>query len=191
LEIFNEYALKYGNVIIIANKVNVGYGVAANQGMYLAKGKYIAFLNCDLYCDDRWLEPIIELFERNPRVAIVQPLILDYDQVKIQHYGFYCDIFCNPEHNKSRRTIITAPSGAAFVAKCKLFKAIGGFDPDFFMYYELNFGKFNFYLWFWTARIFKAVLICISACWKRLFLLASVSRFDGCDVADCETSELC
>lgn len=143
LEIIKEY---YKNTKLksicklIINKTNLGFGKAMNQGLELARGQYVAFLNCDLYVESGWLERVIEVFHQKPRVAIVQPLICDYDDpLRVQSAGLYCDWVCNfkgADQKAQENQAILAPFGAAFIAKRDIFQRIGGFDPDFFLYGE-------------------------------------------------------
>jgi GT2 family glycosyltransferase len=134
-EILKEYEKK-SKVTIVLNKSNVGYGRAMNLGFKLAKGEYVAFLNNDLYCHRDWLLHLIKAFKCCPKVAVLQPLILDYDASKIQSQGLYCDIFGSFKNNEFNSNVILAPFGAAFIVKREFFKKIGGFDPDYFMYGE-------------------------------------------------------
>ena len=143
LEIIKDY---YKNVTqssickVLINKTNLGFGKAMNQGLKLARGKYVAFLNCDLYVESGWLKRVIEVFHQKPRVAIVQPLICDYDNpLRIQSTGLYCDWVCNfkgADQKAQETQAILAPFGAAFIAKRDIFQRIGGFDPDYFLYGE-------------------------------------------------------
>lgn len=143
LEIIKDYCKNITQNIVckvLINKTNLGFGRAMNQGLKLARGKYVAFLNCDLYIESGWLERVIEVFHQKPRVAIVQPLICDYDNpLRVQSLGLYCDWVCNFKgaNQKAQETqAILAPFGAAFIARRDIFQRIGGFDPDYFLYGE-------------------------------------------------------
>lgn len=46
-------------IVIKRNTINSGPGVSRNNGMELAKGKYIAFLDCDDYWDKDFLEKCV------------------------------------------------------------------------------------------------------------------------------------
>lgn len=53
-----------------------GYAQGNNMAMRVAKGKYIYLLNNDNWVTDRWLEPMIELYERDPSIGHMSSLIL-------------------------------------------------------------------------------------------------------------------
>jgi len=52
---------------------NLGYGCAANIGIILSKGKYVALLNPDLRPKEGWLDILVDYLEANPDVGLVAP----------------------------------------------------------------------------------------------------------------------
>ena len=61
LEILEDFKSKFNKITII-NQQNLGSGVARNNGMSIAKGEYIAFLDADdIFVDDNALEEIYNI----------------------------------------------------------------------------------------------------------------------------------
>ena len=67
----------FSTVRVIANKKNVGFGKANNQGIKLAKGKYILFLNPDTVVLDDALNKLINILEKKKEVGMVGPQLLN------------------------------------------------------------------------------------------------------------------
>ncbi len=70
----------FPKVALFENTHNEGYAGGCNRGSEIAKGKYILFLNNDTIHKPKWIEPLVELLEKNPHMAAVQPKILNYYQ---------------------------------------------------------------------------------------------------------------
>jgi GT2 family glycosyltransferase len=52
---------------------NLGYGCAANIGIILSRGKYVALLNPDLKFNEGWLDILVDYLEVNLDVGLVAP----------------------------------------------------------------------------------------------------------------------
>ncbi|NQU27554.1 MAG: glycosyltransferase family 2 protein [Candidatus Marinimicrobia bacterium] len=65
----------YPQVKVVNSGGNIGYSAGNNAGIAEAAGKYVLLLNNDIEVTPGWLEPIIEEFESDPRIAAVQPKI--------------------------------------------------------------------------------------------------------------------
>lgn len=63
-QILQEY-LKQDSRIVIINKNNAGYGAACNQGLRLAKGKYVAILEPDDFVNVKMYEDLFNLAEKH------------------------------------------------------------------------------------------------------------------------------
>ena len=67
-----EYVLKhYPRVKLIKGLENLGFGGANNEAAQIARGKYLAFLNCDASVSSNWLEPLVELLEKDSTIGCV------------------------------------------------------------------------------------------------------------------------
>src|SRR5512140_2187553 len=58
-------------VITIANTNNLGFAVANNQGLELARGRYIALINNDAVIVPDWLSKHVNFLEGHPEAAAV------------------------------------------------------------------------------------------------------------------------
>lgn len=155
----NMVKKQYSKVEIITNKKNVGYGVANNQGIAQAKGKYILLLNSDTIASIEAFHQLISFMETHENVGICAPKLL-YPDGRIQQNGgglpnvwnifswqFFLDeipILTHLYRPYQLRDIefymSTQPtgwlSGAALLLRKTAIEDIGVFDPKIFMYAE-------------------------------------------------------
>jgi len=136
------------NVKIVRSRANLGYAGGNNLGfkLYGRGSKYVAFINNDVEVESDWLKKIIEVMENDPKIAAAQPKILQLKRRElidslgglIDRLGRAYDLF----HNLGDKKNITKPfevfyaRGAAIIIRSEVFDKLGGFDPDYFIYYE-------------------------------------------------------
>ncbi len=143
----------YPNVGIIRNTENGGFAKGYNDALEFVDADIFCLLNSDVEVTKNWLVPIRDFFLKNENAAIVQPKILDL--LKKDHFeyagaagGFidqlgypFCRgrIFQSLEEDKGQyddtREIFWA-TGACMFVRSKIFKKLGGFDPDYFAHQE-------------------------------------------------------
>jgi len=132
---------------------NFGYAGGYNEGLKHVNADVFCLLNSDIEVTKNWLKPIIETFESNPNIAIIQPKILDYhNKTKFEYAGAgggfidqlgypYCRgrIFnaIEEDHGQynDQKEVFWA-SGACFFVKAHVFETLGGFDSKFFAHME-------------------------------------------------------
>lgn len=73
---------------LIKNKDNVGFAKANNQGVKIAKGRYILFLNSDTLIRENVIFEILAWMKRNPKVAVATCALRNVDG-SIQGTGGY------------------------------------------------------------------------------------------------------
>jgi GT2 family glycosyltransferase len=136
---------EYPSVKIIRNESNLGFGRANNAGARDATGKYLAFLNQDAVVRLGWLDRLVMALEAHPEAALATPKILlldDPDTINAcgdqSHYTglSFCRGAGQPADSFAELESVNAVSGAAFVIRGDVFKELGGFDDDFFLYME-------------------------------------------------------
>lgn len=75
-----EWILRHHpQVKVLANRENIGYAAAANQGIKMTKSPYVMILNPDLILTPDYLKIVIAKMEKNPRIAAITGKILKYD----------------------------------------------------------------------------------------------------------------
>lgn len=156
---------EFPQVVLIENKDNRGFGKANNQGLKIAKGDYLMFLNTDVIVLDGALNKLVNYLDQHLDVMMVGPRLLNKD-LTFQHacrrtlpnplnsffhlFGltkiFKNNKFVNQYKQYNSDPEITAPtealSGAAMLFRRQVYQEIGGFDEVFFMYGEdLDFCK--------------------------------------------------
>lgn len=146
---------KYGDKHkVLLLKKNLGYTGGNNFAFQKAKGKYIILLNNDTEVTPNWIDPLINLLEKNRSIAVVQPKIkmlqkknyFDYAGAAggfIDKYGYPFTkgrIFETQEKDTGQYDnagVIFWASGACCAIRKSVIKEVGGlFDPIFFNYME-------------------------------------------------------
>jgi len=145
----NAALLKYAKqnklpLQVISNDKNNGFAEANNQGFEVATGKYIVFLNNDTVVTPHFLEPLMNVLEKSPKVAAVQPLIL-FPNGTIDSIGSYLTptgFLYHRAHRQvpQKKVLNDAPvytlKGACMVWKKEVLDSIGVFDESYFAYFE-------------------------------------------------------
>lgn len=80
---------KFPKVKLIANKKNLGFTKANNQGMNVAKGDYVLLLNSDTYLIENSLKKLVEFARAKENLGAVGPLLLNTDKSIQQSVGFF------------------------------------------------------------------------------------------------------
>jgi len=140
--------LSKSNIIAIRNDKNLGPSKARNQGIQIAKGKYVAFLDNDTAIHPSWLKEAIKVFEADNKIGACQcKLILsDTDDIidcvgeYLGQNGFLVNIVIPGEEKDigqydDIREIFAAKS-AGMIARKDVLCKIKGFDDDYFIYME-------------------------------------------------------
>jgi GT2 family glycosyltransferase len=143
---------------IIVNEENKGFGVANNMGAKIAKGKYLLFLNPDTELIDNSVLELFNFMEQSDKsIAACGARLQHPDSSYSVSFGNlpslfqqFSDIgfrrlymkFYNQRLSISPPCDFTQPapvgyiSGADLFIRKEIFNQLGGFDEDYFMYYE-------------------------------------------------------
>lgn len=148
----------YPMVTIIKNKVPYGFGKNNNIGVESANGKYIAIINPDIRIKANSLDELYNFMEAHPKVGMTVPKLYNVDgshQYSIR--GFITpSIFISrilthgkdsANNAKMKRYLckdididkvqpVNWAVGAALFISNKLYRELGGFDLDYFLYME-------------------------------------------------------
>jgi len=132
-------------VELIEKNENIGFGRAQNLGLRAAKGEFVFFLNPDTELFPLTIEKILEVFSIDEKVGIVGPIHLKEKNILDEScFGFLrtpLSIIGSKilQKKQSLPTNIFETdwvSGGAMMARKELLLEIGGFDENYFMYFE-------------------------------------------------------
>ncbi|MBX7153737.1 MAG: glycosyltransferase [Candidatus Kapaibacterium sp.] len=146
-------------VTFIPLQENIGFGRANNVGIERANGEYILLLNPDTIVEEDTLLRMAEYMDAHTDVGICGCKVLNADgtfQAQCRRgfptpWASFCKLFglqalfpnspLFAQYNQTFRNEnetynVDALIGAFMFCRGKQLKAIGGFDPDFFMYGE-------------------------------------------------------
>jgi len=141
----------YPEVKIIKNNYNTGFAVANNLGARQAKGQYLAFLNNDMKVDCNWLIELIKPIYGDKEVICAGSKVLSIDgknldfagsMINFEGKGFQIDYGLDIKKDTHHQyCFIPFANGGSMLVKKDVFLESGGFDEDFFAYYEdVDFG---------------------------------------------------
>jgi GT2 family glycosyltransferase len=138
----------FPTVKLIENSANVGFARANNQGAEVARGRYLALLNNDIRLESDWVARMVERRERaTPETVCVASRILSWDGSTVDFIdggmafngrGFQVDFgvpSTSPEGTAYPDELLFA-CGAAMLIDRDVYLAVGGFDEDYFAYFE-------------------------------------------------------
>ena len=130
---------------IIRNSVNM-YSQGLNLGIENSDGEYIVFFNNDIEFEHGYLQKIVNLFQKEPKAALIQgKLLYFYDHKIIDSAGETMDIYGNPMTigagerdlgQYDRQIQILSASGSASVIRRSVINFVGNFDSDYGIGYE-------------------------------------------------------
>ena len=127
---------------VVSLSTNTGFAYACNAGLAAASRPFVLFLNPDAALEPGALQALLDAAARYPNAALIGPSILRPDgAVEPSHdLGLFARIAAG-----ARRDAGEAPagdlsaeflSGAVLLGRVAALRAVGGFDPDFLLYFE-------------------------------------------------------
>ena len=130
----------------LVQRENLGFASGANAGAKLATGAYIAFLNPDARYFAGSIEAIRHIFETQQKVGLVGATLCDasgrseaWSRGRLLTIGRLIrnNLFPNSVRigGKHRESVDWVSGGALFVRR-ELFQSLGGFNEEFFLYFE-------------------------------------------------------
>lgn len=141
-------------VKLIESTKNLGFGRANNLGALKASGSFLFFLNSDTELRNDTISILHTYMREHTDCGIAGGNLVDVNGTPIHSYSMRLpsewtelERFCpklslrlqgkNAFYNHSGKVIdVGYITGADLMISNALFKSAGGFDPDFFMYYE-------------------------------------------------------
>ncbi len=149
---------EYPRVILIENQENRGFAAANNQGMAIAKGKYVLLLNSDTLILDDAIRKAVSFADDHPKAAVVGCRILNADMTMQQSCFMFPSLlnmvlsssylyklfprskFFGRERmswwDRRDEREVDVVTGCFMLIRREAIEAIGMMDEQFFMYAE-------------------------------------------------------
>jgi hypothetical protein len=150
----DELNREYNWIKLVENKTNLGFGAANNVASKHASGDILLFLNNDVIVENDFITPVVHKFS-NVEFGVLGPRILNTDHTLQLSAGSFPSVSNelndkfvykyyrrigwlrkNFENKFSKEKLVDWVTGACLFIKRKVFNEIGGFDENYFMYFE-------------------------------------------------------
>lgn len=150
VQLFKELDIRY-----ISLPDNIGFGRANNEGAKIARGNYLFFLNTDTKLLNNAIFELFHFMENNPKVGICGGNLYSENlkethscmptrpSVGMELDSLLCHIPYKIRYGKrfdfnssSKPQKVADIIGADLMIRKVIFDKLGGFDPDFFLYFE-------------------------------------------------------
>jgi GT2 family glycosyltransferase len=143
----------YPNVKFIRSEKNLGFAGGNNLAVKEAKGDFLFFINNDAEITEGCLQKLVALFNEKPKLGIVSPLLLYFNESKGQdkdliQYAGTTRVDSVTARNKTlgekewdngqfkTATETAYAHGAAMMIKREVVDDVGVMFEEFFLYYE-------------------------------------------------------
>ncbi len=146
---------EFPQVILIENKQNSGFGRANNIAIARSQGKYVFLLNSDTLLINNAVKILFDFMESCPKIGACGGNLFNADNSHAMSHFYFQTLKSKlvktfklgrffPIEQKKIKGINIADtvqevemiSGADLFIRKKVIDTIGGFDEDFFLYYE-------------------------------------------------------
>ncbi|MBW7456842.1 glycosyltransferase family 2 protein [Paenibacillus sepulcri] len=132
-----DFLKRLDNIVLIANKHNLGFAKGCNQGLEVSTGDNILFLNNDTIVPTGWLTPLIEALYSSDLVGMVGPVTnyasgnqqIAVDYKAIEDMESFAKSYC--EQRRGRVLEVRRLIGFCLLAKRSVLEDIGHFDEQY------------------------------------------------------------
>lgn len=154
-ELFEKWISQYHDVNYVYTGTNLGFGKGHNYVLPKLDSDYHAIINPDILLIEDTFSFIIEYLDKNNDVGMCIPKIIDENgklqlvyREEVTVLDMFIRMFCKSlfPRRMARHTLqnedfsktfqVPFGQGSFLVIKTKLFKELGGFDNNFFLYLE-------------------------------------------------------
>lgn len=149
----------FPGIKLIANQENSGFGAANNQGVKIAQGEFLLFLNPDMRVEEGSLDTIVAWMKEHPRIGIASCKLLgehgeaNHDAMprrfptvwnglalifKIPHiFPRVLDNYLMKDFDASREQEVDSVRGSFMLVRRELVEKLGwAFDPRYYIWFE-------------------------------------------------------
>ena len=146
---------KFPDIILVENKINMGFSFANNIASKDAKGDFLFFLNPDSILFENSIKILLSEYKSDNKKGIIGPVIKNIDKsiqlssglkpsisaTLFEAFGLYLflpnTLFGYRKNLESMKDLqVDWVSGACFLISKKVFNNLKGFDENFFLYLE-------------------------------------------------------
>ncbi|OYY94464.1 MAG: hypothetical protein B7Y41_06410 [Hydrogenophilales bacterium 28-61-23] len=141
----DRLAARHPDVAVIRNRCNNGFGRACNQGLRQASGEYALILNNDARLPAGALDVFADFFRGHASAGLLAGQLVGPDGQAQRSFGFYPGFASETGIGRKRRAKLPASDapfevetlvGACMAVRAAAVAQAGGFDEDFFFYFE-------------------------------------------------------
>jgi hypothetical protein len=132
-------------ITLIDSGANLGFTGGCNLGVAESTGEFVAFLNNDAKPHPDWIAEAIATFSTGLDIGAVASKVLDWDGVNVDYldaavtwYGMGYKPHAGEEDRGSwdvEKDVLFG-TGAAMFIRAGIFEELGGFDDNYFMFYD-------------------------------------------------------
>ncbi len=143
----------FPEVVLIENGQNLGFAKAVNQGLRIAKGKYLLLLNPDTLIKNSTVQELITFMECHPKAGVAGSQLLNQDGSKQNSIANYPSLVTElfnksllrwlwPERFPGKGREYTQPIevdsviGACMMVRREAIEQVGLLDEDYFLFLE-------------------------------------------------------
>jgi GT2 family glycosyltransferase len=141
---------RFPSVLLLKNKINEGFAVAANVGARRSAGDLLLFINPDAEVFQDFMGGLVRVLDAYPRCGIMGFQFVDIGGIPQPSSWRTPGIWtlfvesCLPYPlslplvtvSSSLPSRVEMVSGGSMVIRRELFESLNGFDEDYFLYYE-------------------------------------------------------
>lgn len=136
---------------LIKSKCNLGFGGGNHLGYQHASGEYLAFINNDAELLENSLLKLLTFYKSQSNIGVVglpqineEKKVFKYSYRQFTGLKYHLLGQSSPEkhYSKKHQHDLSGPfevdqvSGAFMFIKSSIYEAVGGFDPNIFLFYE-------------------------------------------------------
>lgn len=133
----------FPDVQLIENKTNLGFAPAYNKAIRAVNADWIALLNNDAVPDPAWVASAVDAAARTGAVCVASRMVkdggrkVDFAGASMNFYGhgFHPHFDDDASYLGEEGPVLFACAGA-MICRRDVFLAAGGFDDDYFAYFE-------------------------------------------------------
>lgn len=133
------------HVVLVESPENTGFAGGCNLGIARSSGEFVALINSDARPDPAWLAEGVTVLKTERGIGAVASKVLDWNGKRIDYVGGNVNFIGqgykleagrpdSGEYDTPRDVLF--PTGSAAIFRTSAFREAGGFDEQFFMFFE-------------------------------------------------------